>query len=112
MQHEITMLVSPIPGIRLVEGKDSEDGSMIALRKSGDEILFASWETESPESDRGRGMTWIPVGEFSPDPESIRPPEILEETGEEEAEEQADGTKEKPGNPFGGQRGLRKRPGL
>lgn len=107
MQDGITMLVSPIPGVRLVGEKDQEDGSMIALRKSGDEILFASWDAESEESERGRGMVWIPVGEFSPDPESIRPPDI----GVEEEEEPQEGdTKEKPGNPFG--RGLRRRPGL
>ncbi len=56
-------------------------------------------------------MAWIPVAEFSPDPESIRPPEIVEE-GEEQVQEAGDGTTERSVSqgPFGRAKGLRRRP--
>jgi len=110
----VTILMSAIPGVRILGEEELEDGSMVALRKGGDEILFASWEND--EKEHPKGMVWIPVSEFSPDPEAIRPPEIQEGPDPalpDDAPESApaeDGTSEKPGNPFG--RNLRKRPGL
>lgn len=104
MDHSITMLVAPLPGIRLVEGnEEGESGSVLGFRKGGDEVLFASWSEEKDVP-----MVWIPLGEFSPDPEAIMPPDIVP-AGEEE--QPAEGTVEKPGNPFG-RGGPRKRPGL
>lgn len=100
----ITVLMTPLPGRRLADGKEPEDGSILAYRKSGDEGLFASWNAEEDQP-----MTWIPVGEFSPDPEAIRPPEIVEE---EQPQEAGDGTQERPvvEGPFGRGRGRSKRP--
>lgn len=101
----ITMLLTPIPGVRLVEGS-SEDadssGSILAFRKGGDEVLFASWN-----GDKDVPLAWIPIAEFSPDPESIMPPDIVPA----EEPEVPEGTTEKPGHPFG-KSGPRKRPGL
>jgi len=104
MESGIQVLMTPLPGRRLIDGKDPEDGSILAYRKGGDEGLFASWNAEEDQP-----MAWIPVGEFSPDPEAIRPPEIVE--GEEEPTPAEDGTTEKPvvQGPFG-RGGLRRRP--
>jgi hypothetical protein len=113
MESGITFLPVPIPGIRLSgNAGDGEDGSMIALRRGGEEILFASWEVDEVEGSddaKARGMVWVPVGEFSPDPEAIRPPDIG--VDDLPAEEQPDGTAEREGSPFGGARsGLKRRP--
>jgi hypothetical protein len=104
MESGITVLMAPLPGQRLVDGADPEDGSVLAYRKGGDEALFASWDAEE-----SKGMAWIPVSEFSPDPEAIRPPEIVEE---EQPQEAQDGTTERPvvQGPFGRGKGLRRRP--
>ena len=101
----IQVLMAPLPGQRLIDGGDPEDGSVLAYRKNGDEALFASWDAEN-----SKPMAWIPISEFSPDPEAIRPPEIVE--GEEEAQEAPDGTQERPvvEGPFGRGRGRSKRP--
>jgi hypothetical protein len=112
MQDGVTMLVSPLPGVRLIEESDGEDGSILAFRKGGDEVLFTSWDTETP-----KGMTWIPVREFSPDPEAVRPPDIFpaeteeQPTEEETTETEGDTTREKTSQsgPFG-KGGLRRRP--
>jgi hypothetical protein len=104
MDHGITMLVAPLPGIRIIEGNDEgESGSVLGFRKGGDEVLFASWN-----DDKDVPMVWIPLGEFSPDPEAIMPPDIV--PAEIEEAPAGEGTTEKPGNPFG--RGPKKRPGL
>ncbi len=104
MDNGVTMLITPIPGVRLVEGGDQEadnSGSILAFRKGGDEALFASWD-----GSKDVPMVWIPISEFSPDPESIMPPDIVPSD-----EPEQEGTTEKPGNPFG-KGGPRKRPGL
>lgn len=100
----IQVLMTPLPGRRLIQDKDPDDGSILAYRKGGDEGLFASWN-----ADEDVPMQWIPVGEFSPDPEAIRPPEILEE---EPTVPAGDGTQERPvvEGPFGRGRGRSKRP--
>jgi hypothetical protein len=101
----IQVLMTPLPGQRLVDGGEPEDGSVLAYRKGGDEALFASWDAEN-----SKPMAWIQIGEFSPDPEAIRPPEIVEEG--EEPTEAPDGTQERPvvEGPFGRGRGRSKRP--
>jgi hypothetical protein len=98
----IQVLLQPLPGQRLVEGAEPEDGSILAYRKDGDEGLFASWDV-----DHSKPMVWIPVGEFSPDPEAIRPPEI-DETAQEQPEEPTETPVEH--GPFGRGRGRSKRP--
>jgi hypothetical protein len=102
----ITILMAPLPGQRLVDGGEPEDGSVLAYRKGGDEALFASWD-----ADNSRPMAWIKIGEFSPDPEAIRPPEIVEED-QPSVQEAEDGTQERPvvEGPFGRGRGRSKRP--
>lgn len=99
----MTVLMTPLPGQRLIVDQDPEDGSVLAYRKGGDEALFASWD-----ADVSKGMTWIPVSEFSPDPEAIRPPEIIEEEQPQESTD-GSGTTERPivEGPFG--RGARGR---
>ncbi len=96
MDPQITMLISPLTGLRLIPDKDPEAGSVIAFRKGGDEALFASWDEE-------RGMEWIPVGEFCMDP-----PEGYgdEQPGTEEQQTETDGVTEVPTRkaPFGGVR--------
>lgn len=106
MESGIQVLMTPLPGQRLIDGAEPEDGSVLAYRKGGDEALFASWDAEVPKP-----MTWIPVGEFSPDPEAIRPPEIVEEEPTQEATD-GTGTQERPvvEGPFGRGRGRSKRP--
>jgi hypothetical protein len=106
MDSGITVLMTALPGQRVTDEKNPEDGSVLAYRKGGDEALFASWDTDSAQ-----GMAWIPVGEFSPDPEAIRPPDIEEPAEPEQAE---DGTTERPSTagPFGRRSGLPRRPGV
>jgi hypothetical protein len=98
MDGKITMLVTPLPGLRLMgEGKEPEDGSIIAFRKDGDECLYV------PHDEKG--MEWIPVGQFSVDPEAVAPIEYEEEPGEVPAEETpAEEPREIPTrkSPFGG----------
>ena len=112
MDSGVTFLMTAIPGQRIVNEKDLddgfEDGSVLALRKGGDEVLFASWDLEKP-----KGMTWIPVGEFSPDPEAIQPPG-LEQPADEPEQPAEDGPSERPSaaGPFGRGGGLRRRPGV
>jgi hypothetical protein len=109
MDNGITVLMTALPGQRVTDEKSPEDGSILAYRKNGDEVLFASWDAET-----SKGMVWLPVGEFSPDPESIQPPD-LEQPGQEPAEPEADGTTERPSTagPFGrGSGSLRRRPGV
>jgi len=101
----IQVLMSPVPGQRVTEGKDPEDGSILAFRNGGEECLFASWEADEKDEERGRGMAWIPVGEFSPDPEAIRPPEIVDGAPEQQQQpEDETGTTERPvgHGPMGG----------
>ncbi len=107
MDGSITMLMQPLPGIRLTTGKE-DDGSILGFRHGGDEVLFASWHDVEAEE---KAMEWIPIAEFSPDPEFFRPPDI-EPQPEEQPTEAADGTQERPveSGPFGG--GVRRRPGL
>lgn len=57
------------------DGKE-DPGAILALRKGGDEALFASRS--------GRALAWMPVGGFVVDPETILTPEDL---GEEIVEE-------------------------
>jgi hypothetical protein len=111
MSSGIQVLMAPLPGQRIVNAKDPEDGyedgSVLAYRKDGDEVLFASWDVEEP-----KGMVWIPVVEFTPDPEAIQPPDLADV--EQPVEESTDGTgtSEKPqSSPFG-RGGLRRRPGV
>jgi hypothetical protein len=109
----IVVLPIPLPGQRIFgDGQDPEDGSILAYRKEGDEGLFASWFLDEDETKPGKPMVWIPVGEFSPDPEAIRPPEIVEEA---EGQPSDEGATERPSEqgPFGRPRGGRsKRPGI
>jgi len=99
MDPQITMLLTPLTGLRLIPDKDPEAGSVIAFRKGGDEALFASWDEE-------RGMEWIPVGEFCMDPpegyDEGQPPAEEQPTGEEPVTEVP--TRK---SPFGG--GVRRR---
>jgi hypothetical protein len=99
----VTMLVSPLPGVRLIDGDDEgEDGSVLGFRKGGDEVLFASWDTE-----KNVPMAWIPIAEFSPEPSAVIPPDYEDAP----PAEGGDQTTERPGSPFG-RSGPRKRPGL
>ena len=109
MDSGITVLMTALPGQRITDEKNPEDGSVLAYRKHGDEVLFASWDAEI-----SKGMAWIPVGEFSPDPESIQPPGMEDPAQEQEQEAEADGTTERPSaaGPFGRSPGLRRRPGV
>lgn len=106
----ITVLMQPLPGQRIGDGAEPEDGSVLAYRKDGDECLFASWHIDEDEEKPGRPMVWIPVGEFSPDPEAIRPPEIVD--GAESEPSDAPGIQERPSveGPFGRPRSRSKRP--
>lgn len=113
----IQVLISALPGQRVTPGLDVEDGSVLAYRGNGDECLFASWEDDPKNPDRGKGMVWIPVGEFSPDPEAIKPPDIDDGQGDEGAPiDDGSGTTEADpghgpmGGRSGGRPGLRKRP--
>jgi hypothetical protein len=103
MESQITMLISPLPGLRLLGGDaEPEQGSVIAFRKNGDEALFASWNDEEGQE---KGLAWIPVGEFSVNPDSVTPPEILEEEpqpGDEPQEDQPTTQRKGRGGPFGG----------
>lgn len=109
MDSGITVLMTALPGQRITDEKDPENGSVLAYRKGGDECLFASWDAEE-----SKGMAWIPVSEFSPDPEAIMPPDIEDQPQEPETET-TDGTTERPSapGPFGrGPSSLRRRPGV
>ena len=107
MDGAITMLMQPMPGIRLTPGKE-DDGSIVGFRRGGDEVLFVSWHDAEREE---RPMEWLPLAEFSPDPEYVRPPDV--EPAGEPATEADDGTTEhqSQAGPFGGG-GVRRRPGL
>jgi len=112
MDSGVTFLMTAIPGQRIIQGKDPdefEDGSVLALRKGGDEVLFASWDLEE-----SKGMAWIPVSEFSPDPEAIRPPDIEQPADEPEqpADETGPTERRSDAGPFGRTSGLRRRPGV
>lgn len=106
MEGKVTLLMQALPGLRLfaeAEGKEPEDGSIIALRKDGDECLYV------PRTDDEKGMEWIPIGQFSVDPEAVTPIDILEQPGEEgeivdEATPESGGPREVPTrkSPFGG----------
>lgn len=111
MENAIQVLMTPLPGQRLVEGQEAEDGSILAYRKCGDEGLFASWFLDEDEDKPGKPMVWIPIGEFSPDPEAIRPPEIITDEVPTDAAD-GTGTQERPivEGPFGRGRGRSKRP--
>ena len=102
---DIKLLMTPLPGVRLFPGeeaKEPEPGSIIAFRKGGDECLYASGGEEE------RGLAWIPVGEFSVDPEAVTPPEFVDDPSHLPAEDlQADDGKKPGRTPFG-----RKRPEL
>lgn len=80
MDGKVTLLLQALPGLRLLGEGKTEEGSIIALRRDGDECLYV------PRTEDEKGMTWIPVAEFSVDPEAVTPPEFLEEEpgGEEE----------------------------
>lgn len=60
-----------IPGFRKV-GDNWVPGEMLAMRKGGDEILFAPTpelpEAVVPNDVPKEPMAWIPVGEFSANP--------------------------------------------
>lgn len=111
----IQVLMAALPGQRVTPGLDVEDGSVLAYRGNGDECLFASWEDDPKDPNRGKGMVWIPVGEFSPDPEAIKPPDIVETTESEPIDDGTGTTEADPGHgpmggASGGRSGLRKRP--
>lgn len=101
MDGKVTMLVNALPGLRLLGEGKTEEGSIIALRREGDECLYV------PRTEDEKGMVWIPVGEFSVDPEAVTPVEFLDEPGEETpGEEGGEGGEPtevlKKGTPFGG----------
>lgn len=108
----VQILLAPLPGQRVVEGEDPEDGSVLAYRKDGDEALFASWYIDEDENKPGKGMVWIPVGEFSPDPEAIKPAALMEE--EPGGEDQPASEQPSESGPFGRPRprGRSQRPGV
>ncbi len=85
MDGKVTMLVNALPGLRLLGEGKTEEGSIIALRRDGDECLYV------PRMEDEKGMVWIPVGEFSVDPEAVTPPEFLEEPAPGEGEPVVDG---------------------
>jgi hypothetical protein len=96
MDGRVTLLVQPLPGLRLMEDGKTEEGSIIALRREGDECLYVPWSE--------KGMCWIPIGEFSVDPAAVTPIDLLEEPSEEEPTEPAEGISEIQAHktPFGG----------
>jgi len=100
MDGKVTMLVNALPGLRLLGEEKTEEGSIIALRREGDECLYV------PRTENEKGMCWIPVGEFSVDPEAVTPVEFLDETTGGEGEQPVEG--EEPAEipsrktPFGG----------
>lgn len=99
MEPQITMLLNPLPGIRVVDGQEDEDGSIVAFRKGGDEALFASWDV-----DTAKGMKWIPIEEFSVDPEAVKPADLDEgQPGTEEQPAEGETPVEVPSKkgPFG-----------
>ena len=102
MDGKVTMLVTPLPGLRLLGGGKTEDGSIIALRRDGEECLYV------PRTEDERGMCWIPIGEFSVDPEAVPPVEFLEQLPLEgeghpaESEEPSEVPSRK--DPFGGRK--------
>lgn len=103
MENQVTMLITPLPGLRLLGGDaEPEQGSILAFRKNGDEGLFASWNDEEGQE---KGLAWIPIGEFSVNPDAVSPPEIEEEPvpGEEEqpGEEQPPTERKSRSGPFG-----------
>lgn len=87
---EITLIVNPQPGVRLLGGNAVEDGAILAFRKGGDEVLFGSL------SDDNRPLVWIPVGEFSIDPGAIEPVEIEPGGGEEPDDRREEEPAEEP----------------
>lgn len=89
MENRVTLLLQPLPGLRLIEGGTTEEGSIVALRKDGDECLYVSGGEED------KGMVWIPVGEFSVDPEAVTPPDFFEEP-QPGGEAPAEGGEEQP----------------
>lgn len=105
----IQALITPLPGQRISDKENPDDGSVLAYRKDGEECLFASWNAEEPQ-----GMIWIPIGEFSPDPEAIQPPDIVQEN--EEGQPDNSGTTESAPShgPMGGRQAPRlpRRPGV
>ncbi|MGI0148685.1 MAG: hypothetical protein ACREDF_04035 [Thermoplasmata archaeon] len=100
MDGKVTLLVNALPGLRLFQEGKTEEGSIIALRRDGDECLYV------PRTEEDKGMDWIPVREFSVDPEAVTPVEFLEDPqpGEGEAPEAEEGAVEVPSRkgPFGG----------
>lgn len=88
MDNRITLFIQPLTGLRLLGEEKTEEGSIIALRKDGDECLYV------PRTEDERGMTWIPIGEFSVDPEAVTPVEFSEaepQPGEGEETPQGEG---------------------
>jgi hypothetical protein len=102
MDGKVTMFVNALPGLRLLGEGKTEEGSIIALRREGDECLYV------PRTEDEKGMSWIPVSEFSVDPEAVTPVEFLDETPPGEGEEQPEGEGGEPTEvpskrgPFGG----------
>lgn len=100
MEGKVTLFLQALPGIRLLGEGKTEEGSIIALRRDGDEALYV------PRTEEEKGMTWIPVGEFSVDPEAVTPVEFLEDgqnpdEGQVEQGEEATEQSIRTG-PFGG----------
>jgi hypothetical protein len=109
MESGLTVLMTALPGQRITDPEKPEDGSILAYRKHGDEALFSSWDTEN-----AKGMVWIPVTEFSPDPEAIQPPNLEQQEEPVEQPEDGTGAAERPitQGPFGRGGNLRRRPGV
>lgn len=104
MESRITLLVQPLPGLRLLGDGKKEDGSIIALRHDGDECLYV------PRTEDEKGMEWIAIAQFSVDPEAVTPVDLLEQPSEEEQPEvegeegsESQETSSRSG-PFGGHR--------
>jgi hypothetical protein len=70
MESGVTLLIHPLPGVRIVPDGKKEAGSIIALRRDGDECLYV------PDTEEEKGMEWLPIGQFSVDPEAVAIPDL------------------------------------
>lgn len=99
MDGKVTLLLQALPGLRLLGEEKTEEGSIIALRRDGDECLYV------PRTEDEKGMEWIPIAQFSVDPEAVTPVEFVEEAPAEgeTVEEGGEPAEVKPRTgPFGG----------
>ncbi len=74
---DMILTPGPLPGSRKIGTGQYEDGSILAFRKDGEEVLYAS------QSDERKGLIWIPVTEFIVNPAEIEPLEEEAPAGEE-----------------------------